>query len=354
MRWRRIACIGALCIGAVFVYQTVYLSVATAKLLGYGLAFQLWCGPVERVTTHVGAVTTDVYSGRKSHFPLILVHGVNESGKDSPVLKSLAEMLAGAGYRVFVPEFRRMAHQNVTPQDIDDVSLIFRSIGSDAGILCASYGCGPALIAASRPDIRDRVRFIVTYGAYFDLAGTLRSIVTSPPSALAYSKWVYLAANADLIATAMDRMSLIEIARERSELPPEEWSPVPESLGTESRAMLALFESESPEQFDIRLNAVPLLRDRIERLSPSRYFAGIKAPLVIVHMESDPSIPSIESLRMAETARKLGIPYSFTILNMHGHTTPLWPALGIRNLFGFYLPESAKAILVVREILRYT
>jgi len=269
-------------------------------------------------------------------------------------LKSLAEMLARAGFRVVVPEFARMTHQNVTTQDIDDVSLVFRSMGSDVGILCASYGCGPALLAASRPDIRNRVQFIVTYGAYFDLARTLRSIVTSPPSALSYSKWVYMAANADLIASETDRMSLIGIARERAELPPEEWSSVPESLGSEGRAMLALFESETPRQFDMRLNAVPVLQDRITRLSPSHYFAELKARLVIVHMELDPSIPSSESFRMAEAAKTLNIPYSLTILNMRGHTTPLWPDLGIRNLFGFYLPESAKAILVLREILRYT
>jgi hypothetical protein len=210
------------------------------------------------------------------------------------------------------------------------------------------------LIAASRPDIRDKVRFIVTYGAYFDLTETLRSIITAPPSSMAYSKWVYMAANSDLIHDERDRMSLIALARERKDRPPEEWTLGAEDLGNEGRAMLRLFESETPDQFDERLQAVPDLRDRILRLSPSRYFAGVKAHLIIVHMESDPSIPSFESMRMAGVAEALGIPHSLTILDMYGHTRPLKPPFGIRSLFVFYLPESLKAMRVVDEILRYT
>jgi hypothetical protein len=353
MRWRRAATIVLGFLAAIFVYQAAYLAGATAKALGHGYAFDLWRGPVARSTIHVGAIETDVYSASHSHFPVVLVHGVNESGKDSPELRTFAEMLAEAGFRVFVPELVRMTHQNVTPQDIDDVSAVFRSFQSDGGLLCASYGCGPALIAAGRPDIRDKVRFIVTYGAYFDFPDTLRFIITAPSSPLAYSKWAYMAANADLIHDDRDRVSLIAVARERQNRSPEEWTPGTEVLGSEGRAMLSLFESETPEQFDRRLEAVPNLRDRITRLSPSRYFAGVKARLVIVHMESDPSIPSSESLRMAKAAQALGIPYSMTILNMYGHTRPSRPPFGIRSLFLFYLPESLKAMGVVNEILRF-
>jgi acetyl esterase/lipase len=354
MRWRRAALIGVGFLAAIFVYQAGYLAGATAKAVGYGYVFDLWRGPVARSTIQVGAIETDVYSTSQSHFPLVLVHGVNESGKDSTQLRTLAEMLAEAGFRVFVPDMVRMTHQNVTPQDIDDVSVVFRSFQSDGGLLCASDGCGPALIAASRTDIRNKVRFIVTFGAYFDFTDTLRFIITAPSSPLAYSKWVYMAANADLIHDGRDRMSLIALAKERQNRSPEEWTLGTEDLGSEGRAILSLFESETPEQFDMRLKAVPNLRDRITRLSPSRYLAGVKARLVIVHMKSDPSIPSSESFRMAKVAQSLGIPYSMTIFNMYGHTRPLRPPFGIRSFFLFYLPESLKAMRVVNEILRYS
>jgi hypothetical protein len=339
--------------GAFFVYQLAFLASASAKLLGRSYPFDLWWGPISRSTIHVDDIPVDVYSGPKSHLPVLVVHGVNQNGKDSPEIRSVAEGLAGAGYRVFVPELVRMARQNVTPQDIDDLSLVFKAVIADGGILCASYGCGPALIAASRPDIRDRVRFIVTYGAYFDFTGTLRFIITSPPSPMAYSKWVYMAANADLVSDQSDRMSLLRIACQRENLAPEQWELDSEILGPEGEAMLRLFESRAAGEFDERLAAVPRLKDRITRLSPSNYFDGIRSPLVILHMQTDPSIPSEESLRLAKVARARGLSVSVIILNMYGHTKPEWPQLGIRSAFTFYLPEGVKAIWAVRQILRY-
>jgi hypothetical protein len=148
-----------------------------------------------------------------------------------------------------------MSHQNVTPQDIDDLSLVFKSAVSDGGIICASYGCGPALIAASRQDIRDRVRFIVTFGAYFDFMRTLQFIVTSPPSPMAYSKWVYMAANLDLVADDIDRMSLSAIADEREKLPPEEWRLGPETLGPGAGRF---FYCSNPEQEKSLMNVSAL------------------------------------------------------------------------------------------------
>jgi acetyl esterase/lipase len=249
---------------------------------------------------------------------------VNESGKNSPEVKPFAEAFAGSGFRVVVPEFERLTRQNVTPEDIDDVVSVFDSLRSEAAIACVSYGCGPALIAASRPEIRDRVRFVVTFGAYFDLTDTLRFIITSPPSSLAYSKWVYMKANQDLVRNDSDE-----------------------------KAMLALFESRDAEEFNVRFGAIPELKDRAERLSPSHYMDGIRARLIIVHLGSDPCVPSSESVRMVEAAKALHIPYTLTILGMYGHTRPTWPEFGIRSFFGFYIPQSWKFIWVLDEILSY-
>src|SRR5579883_655938 len=134
MRLRRTLEIVLAFIAAIFLYHFIYLGCATAKLLGHGTAFEFWRGPVTRSMIFIGPIETDVYTGNQSHFPLVLVHGVNESGKNSPDLRPVAEMLAGAGFRVYVPELVRMTHQNVTMQDIDDVSLVLRSFATGAGL----------------------------------------------------------------------------------------------------------------------------------------------------------------------------------------------------------------------------
>jgi len=306
------------------LYKFAVVATASAKALGSGYLFDLWHGPVSLSSTSIGKIPADVYTSSRSRFPLLLVHGVNETGKNSPEVKPFAEAFAGSGFRVVVPQFERLTRQNVTPEDIDDVVSVFDSLRSEAAIACVSYGCGPALIAASRPEIRDRVRFVLTFGAYFDLTDTLRFVITSPPSALAYSKWVYMKANLDLVRNESDK-----------------------------KAMTALFESRDAEEFSVRLAAVPQLKDRSARLSPSRYIDGIRARLIVVHLGSDPCVPSSESVRMVEAAKALHIPYSLTVLGMYGHTRPVWPEFGIESFFGFYVPQSWKFIRVLDEILSY-
>lgn len=340
-------------VSLIATYKLAVLASVSAKVLGSDKTFDWWHDRISRSTISIGPIPADVYTSRGSRFPLLLVHGVNETGKDAPEVKHVAEAFAGSGYRVVVPEFVRLTRQNVTPADVDDAVTVFQSLGGDAGIMCASYGCGPALIAASRPEIRDHVRFVAAFGSYFDLTDTLRFVITSPPSPLAYSKWRYMAANTDLIDSERDREALLEIARQRQDQQMEESSPPGEHLGADARAMLSLFESRNDAEFEARLAALPLLRDRAERLSPSRYIAGIRAHLIIVHIGLDPCVPSTEAVRMAQTAAAYHIPYSLTILDTFGHTRPAWPEFGIRTLLGFYLPDTFKFMRALNEILSF-
>ena len=334
------------------LYNVAALISVSSKVLGFNEPFDHWQGPVRRNTMWIGPIEADVYSGANSRTPVLIVHGVNETGKNSPELKQVAEALAGSGFRVVVPQLVRLTRQNVTPADVDDVAALFRSLDADGGIICASYGCGPALIAASRPDIRDRVRFVLTFGAYYDLTETLRYVITGPESPLAYSKWLYMIANADSLGSD-DRAELSLIAAERMRETAEHWRLYGEKLSPDARGLLALFESEDSSEFDQRLAELPAFKDRLERLSPSRYFDGIHAQLIIVHMNPDPCIPADESVRMANAAKARHLPHTVTMLDMQGHTRPTWPQFGIRNLVDFYAPGAWQFSKVVRQLLSF-
>jgi len=350
MRWRRFLCAAIFAGMMVGLYNVAALISVSSKVLGFNELFDRWQGPVRRSTVWMGPVEADVYLGANSRTPALIVHGVNETGKNSLELKQVAEALAGSGFRVVVPQLVRLTRQNVTPADVDDVVALFRSLDADGGMICASYGCGPALIAASRPEIRDRVRFVLTFGAYYDLTETLRYVVTGPESPLAYSKWLYMIANADLLGTD-DRAELSLIATERMRETTEHWRLFGERLSPDARGLLSLFESQDSSEFDRRLEQLPAFKDRLERLSPSRYFDGIRAELIIVHMNPDPCIPADESARMAEAAKARHIPNTLTMLDMKGHTRPAWPQLGIRNLLDFYVPGAWQFGKVVRQLL---
>jgi Dipeptidyl aminopeptidases/acylaminoacyl-peptidases len=159
-----------------------------------------------------------------------------------------------------------------------------------------------------------------------------------------------MTANADLLSND-DRAELSLIAAERMRETAEHWRLFGERLSPDARGLLSLFESQDASEFDRRLEQLPDFKDRLERLSPSRYFDGIRAQLIIVHMNPDPCIPADESARMAEAAQDRHIPNTLTMLDMNGHTRPTWPQLGIRNLFDFYVPGAWQFGKVVRQLL---
>jgi len=353
MKWRRLLVPAATVVIVVGLYKVAVLLTVTAKVLGFDQPFDWWRGPVLQTSTSIGSLQADVYTTPRSRTPVLFVHGVNETGKDSHDLKPVAHVLAGSGFRVVVPNFARLTKQNVTPEDVDDIALAFQSLGRDGGVICASYGCGPALIAASRPSIRDHVKFVLTFGAYYDLTDTLRFIVTSPYSPLTYSKWLYMAANSDLLADEADRREIRAISEERLRLPSQDWVRLGSGLSRHGQALLSLYESSNGAEFDQRLRAIPILRNRTEDLSPSRYLEGMRARLIIVHMSSDPSIPCSQSVSLAEAAKARRIPYSLTILQMHGHTRPETPEVGLGSLFSFYLPQGLQFAAVLRELLSF-
>ncbi|MBI5379215.1 MAG: hypothetical protein HZA23_03560, partial [Nitrospirae bacterium] len=146
---------------------------------------------------------------------VLLLHGVVDTGKDDPRLIKLARTLARAGFAVWVPEIPSMKALKVQPEDVEEVTAAFRALealeGVDRkrlGIIAFSYGAGPALIAASHLELRERVRFLLSFGGYFDLETVLvytttgyfeaggQQYVLSPEE---YGKWAFLRTNAELL-----------------------------------------------------------------------------------------------------------------------------------------------------------
>ena len=335
----------------VIAWRVLPVLFLSGKILGYGGALNAWEGPVDRETVVHEGIPVDIYRGRKSVSPILIVHGVNPTGKNSLDLIRISEGLAQTGYEVFVPDLIHLRKQHVRIEDAGSVKSVFEFIGKDAGIACFSYGCGPALIAAMDAEIRDKVRFAVDFGGYYDLREALEFTVTGPESPISYSKWVYLAANADLLTNEDDRLRVQKIAERR--LAGEEIdSTAEENLSAEARGLLAVFSAASPADFREKLAAIPEKFQRtLDALSPSYYIDGLRARLILIHLAQDPSIPAEQSVRLAEAARARGIDSRLTILQVYGHTYPRLPPVGIASIFGFYVPEAARFLGVINHVI---
>src|SRR5215472_5637280 len=222
------------------------------KILGHTDALNAWKGPVRHETVEHAGIPIDIYSGEHAYSPILIVHGLNPTGKNSLDLMRISEALAQVGYQVFVPDLIEMRRQHLQPEEAGHIKSIFQFIGKDAAIACFSYGCGPAMIAAADPDIRDHVRFALSFGGYFDIRETLEFVVTGPESPIAYLKWVYLGANSDLVSSEGDRAILRKIAEARREELPSEPNTT-NGLSADGRSLLQIFTASTPADFKARL-----------------------------------------------------------------------------------------------------
>src|ERR1041385_1426672 len=314
------------------------------KILGHPAALDAWSGAVLHQTVSYSGIPVDVYGSPKSDSAMMIIHGVNPTGKNSLDLVRISEALAQTGYAVYVPDFVEMRRLHLRAEEAANIKTVFRAIGRDAGIACFSYGCGPTLVAAADPEIRDRVRFAVAFGGYFDIRAALEHVITGPPQSIGYLKWAYLEANSDLARDETDRYGLRKIA--------ETQGAAPQNLSPEGKSLLGIFSASSPEDFRARLRGAPeTLRRRLDGLSPSRYVKGLRAPLIVVHGINDPVIPAEQSVELVEAARTNGLACDLTLLHMYGHVQPVLPHVGAASLLAFYVPETVRFLSVVNEVV---
>ena len=314
------------------------------KVLGHPAALDAWAGAVLHQTVSYAGFPVDVYGNPESSPAMMIVHGVNPTGKNSLDLVRISEALAQSGYSVYVPDFPEMKRLHLLAEEAKNITTVFKSIGRSAGIACFSYGCGPALVAAADPEIRDRVRFAITFGGYFDIREALEHVITGPAQSIGYIKWAYLAANSDLASNESDQRGLQKIAATQNV--------AAEKLSPDGQTLLRIFLASTPEEFRERLHAGPeALGRRLDGLSPSRYMKGLRAPLIVIHGINDPVIPSQQSVELAEAARTNGLACDLTLLHMYGHVQPLLPELGAASLFAFYVPETVRLLSVLNEVV---
>src|SRR3972149_5887799 len=117
---------------------------------------------------------------------IILVHGVNETGKDDERIVWLADLLARSGFTVLPPGLLGFKTLTVRTSDVEELVasvqyLAGRSGGvgpGGSGLIGFSYGGGPTIIAAADLRVRDHVRFVVSFGGYYDLLNVVTFVTT--------------------------------------------------------------------------------------------------------------------------------------------------------------------------------
>jgi fermentation-respiration switch protein FrsA (DUF1100 family) len=296
-----------------------------------------------------------------------MVPGFTEFGKDDGRVVWLAGQLARIGFVVLVPDLPGIRSWRAREADVDDMVDSFRYLATLSpglrpdrlGLMGFSYGAGPTVIAAADPAIAGQVRFVISFGGYFDLVDVIRFVTTGhfaweghrgyiPCSPHARGR--FLLANLDLVQEAKDQEILVAVAKGLAD---GDWRPTvcTDGLSPRGAALYALLMNTGPGQVDALIERLdPRIRERIAYLSPSRVIGRLQAHLVIIHGLQDDYIPYSESLRLAAAApRKDRVHLALTRLISHVDVvgTGLKPPAFLRE----YLRELWQVGRVVRFLV---
>jgi hypothetical protein len=290
--------------------------------------------------TGCGAPSPVAAGAMPGHCPraaLVAVPGAVPLGKDDPRLVAFATTMARAGFAVLAPEISGFRELRIRPADAQDIADAFAWISrrpelapdGRAGMFAFSYSVGPAVLAALQDDIRERVRFIVGLGGYYDLPRAMLFFTTggfehegrwqtiTPDDTgrmvLAYSSLDYLAAAPD--RAVFDRMVALRTRDPRADL-----APLAAGLSPGAQAVYALAVNTDPARFAELYARLPrAMREDIDRLDLARHdLAPLQARLILVHGINDNLIPWPQSRALADAA-PAGQARVFLIRRVLGH-----------------------------------
>jgi len=259
------------------------------------------------------AVPVDLYAGAsfRRRPALVLVHGLSPQGKDEPRLREAAALLARAGWAVAVPTVEGLTVLRLRPEDAGAVSATIRALRragyQRVAVLGISLGAGPALLAASEPEVAGQLSAALALGGYGSAVELLRYTLTGA--------YAYAGISG---RHAVTETAIAQFARANADLVDE--------------AGRRLVDNRDPAAVDGLVQALPQsTRDLLDALSPARTIGGLRAPLFLIHGRQDPAVPFTESLRLADAARSAGRPVRLAIVGVLAHVEPSWRS-GIGDL----------------------
>ena len=114
---------------------------------------------------------------------MLLVLGVNNVGRNHPVVERVADGLARTGVAVLVPDSRVLLEGRLEVGEVDGVVRAFELLAARpevdpqrVGIVGFSIGGSLALLAAADPRIADEVQWVNAFGAFADASTYLASV----------------------------------------------------------------------------------------------------------------------------------------------------------------------------------
>ena len=256
---------------------------------------------------------------------IVLVPGLAPGGKDDPRLTAFADTLARSRFAVLVPDLSSLREYRVRSGNVREIADAFAYLTShpepeipSAGIAGFSYAAGPAVLAALEPDIRDRVRFILSVGGYHDVRRVAAYLTTGyfeerTPGAPATRNWQYLRPHpyakalfalnaAEMLDDPADRKAIAGLAGSLVWETLGGATGAPPRLGAGGQALYELLMNRDPHRVPALMEALPgRVRAELAGLDPAlRDLTQLKARFIVLHGRRDDMIPYTESVALTQ------------------------------------------------------
>jgi dienelactone hydrolase len=274
---------------------------------------------------------------------ILLVLGVNNVGRNHPVVARVAEGLARTGAAVLVPDSRTLLEGRLEAGEIDGVVRAFETLAArsevdPARVAIAGFSVGGslALLAARDPRIAGGVQWVNAFGAYADARTYLASVsshahldaegaaVPWEPSPLA--REVYLRFMLDQVSDADDRAALADafgtaIAAGGRPAPEPD---LRDGLATDAgRAVHDLLTASELEAATRAIDGLPASSlDFVDAISPIRHLNGLEADVFVMHETTDHHVPFVESRALVAALEPLGVVRTFSEFRLFDHVQP--------------------------------
>lgn len=275
---------------------------------------------------------------------MLLVFGVNNIGRNHPVIARVAEGLARTGVAVLVPDSRTLLEGRLELGEIDGVVQAFETLRDRPevdreriGIVGFSVGGSLSLLAAGDPRIAGDVGWINAFGAFGDARTYLASVaahardgpdgeVPWQPTELA--RGVYLAFLLEQVTNAGDRTSLAA-AYGPAVTDPDADTPAADAAiraGLETDAGRAVHDLLTAPDRETALGSIDALPARsrafIDAISPARHLDRLRADVYLMHEATDHHVPFTESIALADALRDAGRLDTYTSFRLFDHVQP--------------------------------
>jgi len=266
--------------------------------------------PVREVRSYpyaTGRVEASLFHARGSgqHGAIILLLGAGDLPR-SDLAVHFAEALARLGVVTLVPESSGMLAERLTFDEVDAIRTsvdLLRGLPEvdpqRVGLVGLSASGGLSIVAAGQPDLRDRVRFVNSFGSYADATSLLL----------------------DVLSRSIDVRGEIRA-----------WQPQPRTIevvanalgdaGVDKAHQQAMLGGMTRAQAQQTIAAMPTGVGRsLAQVSPSAYLGQVHAHLYLMHDVDDSFIPFTESRDLVARAPD-GVVERYTEFSIFAHVIP--------------------------------